>query len=110
MFGLKLTKKETIENYEKEILSLKAKLATAQESLDAEVENSRELLNKFTDATREINELRDRLNGFEHTKPTEKKTRKKPVKDETEETPAETPKQIPRKKMVYRKKTENKPE
>lgn len=110
MFGLKLTKKETIENYEKEILSLKGKLAMTQESLDAELENSRELLNKFAEATREINELRDKLNGFEQIKPVEKKTRKKPVKEEKTETPSETPKQTPRKKRTYKRKTEKKSE
>ena len=116
MFGYKFIKKKEIENYEKEILSLKGKLKTTQEALDAEIENSNSLLKKFADATREINGLRDEVLELkkqletkpeDEQKPVEKKTRKRTVKTETQKDETEKqPKQTPRKKRVYKKKTE----
>lgn len=121
MFGYKLIKKETIENYEKEILSLKGKLITSQEALNAENENLNELLNRFAEATREINELRDKLTDIRQNTPVEsepverkprKRTTKKKVEEKVEvkEEVKEEPKKTQKKKRTYKKKNEKKSE
>lgn len=119
MFGYKFIKKETIENYEKEILSLKGKLITSQEALNAENENLNELLNRFAEATREINELRDKLTDIRQNTPVEseqverkprKRTTKKKVEEKVEvkEEVKEEPKKTQKKKRTYKKKNEKK--
>ena len=119
MFGYKLIKKETIENYENEILSLKGKLTTSQEALSAEIENSNSLLNKFAEATRTINELRDQLSDLQSktpVEPVERKPRKRTTKKKVEEKVGvqeevkEEPKKTQKKKRTYKKKNEKKSE